>query len=135
MVPVISGDLNFCEGEDLVLFSAVVAGATSYSWTGPNGLEDSGQLLFIGVAPSSFSGTYTLRVVREGGTVCDTAYTSVNVLIRPTSFVTHEHIMCPFDVYEFNGDNFTAQGEYYQDSQFAIRNFIFKSRFSILESQ
>jgi hypothetical protein len=113
-VPVILGELDFCEGEDLVLSCSVVEGATSYFWTGPNGLEESGTFLFIGGAPSSFSGSYTLRVVRNGGTACDTAYATVNVLIRPTSFVTHEHIMCPGDVYEYNGDYFTAQGDYYQ---------------------
>ncbi len=112
-VPVIAGDLSLCEGEELQLTSSVVAGAISYHWSGPNGLEESGTVLSIDIISPSFSGVYDLMVVRAGGTICDTAYASVNVIVHPTSFVINEHQMCPGDVYEYNGGYYTAEGQYY----------------------
>jgi hypothetical protein len=100
--PVISGDISLCEGEALQLTSSIVDGATSYHWSGPNGLEESGTVLSIDIISPSFSGVYDLMVVRAGGTICDTSYASVNVIVHPTSFVINEHQMCPGDVYEYN---------------------------------
>jgi hypothetical protein len=95
------------------LTSSIVDGAISYHWSGPNGLEESGTVLSIDIISPSFSGVYDLMVVRAGGTICDTAYASVNVVVHPTSFVINEHQMCPGDVYEYNGGYYTAEGQYY----------------------
>lgn len=75
---------NICEGQD-ILFTSTSAGATSYSWTGPNGFISGSQNPSVTGATVAGSGTYS--VIASAGSCFSTA-TTVNVTVDPLPVAT-----------------------------------------------
>ncbi|MCE3278130.1 MAG: hypothetical protein K0S44_321 [Bacteroidetes bacterium] len=69
---------NICEGQSISL-SASSSGATSYSWTGPNGYNSSGQNPVITNASSIQSGTYSVTASATG---CTSSAATVNITVN-----------------------------------------------------
>ena len=78
--PTASNNGPICEGEDLLLFSDAVAGAT-YTWTGPMGFTSNQQNPTISNAYPGDEGTYCLIITIDG---CDSEESCIDVLIIPT---------------------------------------------------
>jgi hypothetical protein len=83
-VPTASYNHPVCPGATLSLTATGQTGAT-YSWTGPNGFNQSGNTVSLPNADSAMSGTYTV-VETIGG--CQGPPTTLNVVISPVPLVT-----------------------------------------------
>lgn len=82
-----------CEGEDLVLFTDFVAGAT-YSWTGPGGFYSNDQNPVISNINAVYNGTYCV-VTTVDGCESDPGCTEVEVSQVPlTPVVTNNGPIC-----------------------------------------
>lgn len=88
--PVITGNLNYCEGDSLILTTPTIA--NQYYWTGPNGWVDTSNS-FIRTLTVLDSGTYYLTIANNNG--CFSATSSVEVTITP--------LPNPFTVYSGGG--------------------------------
>ncbi len=75
---------NYCEGQTINLTSNS-AGATSYTWTGPNGFSSSSQNPIISNATTSESGTYTVYATNLG---CNSANATVNLTVNANPIAT-----------------------------------------------
>ncbi|MFM7769988.1 MAG: hypothetical protein ACKO8Q_05460, partial [Bacteroidota bacterium] len=71
---------NVCAGTPVVLNASSVAGATDYTWTGPNGYSASGQNVVLVGTSGLMSGTYTVTAT---GTATCTGTTSVVITDAP----------------------------------------------------
>ncbi|OFY09615.1 MAG: hypothetical protein A2W93_07165 [Bacteroidetes bacterium GWF2_43_63] len=76
ITPTVSNNGPLCSGQNLNL-TATPSGATSYSWSGPNGFASNSQNPSISGATPVASGTYTVTVTNGG--CSGTASTTVNV--------------------------------------------------------
>lgn len=74
-----------CAGTALNLTCAVVAGATLYHWTGPNGFNANGQNQTIAGATVLAAGVYTVTVTTPGATCTGTTTVTVNPLPSVTN--------------------------------------------------
>ena len=83
---------TYCAGETAQI-NATVSGATSYSWSGPNGYTASTQNVSIANATSSNSGTYTITVENAASCMA-TASTSLTVNANPTLNVSNGGPYC-----------------------------------------
>ena len=77
--PTASNNSPICEGEDLELSTAFVAGA-SYTWSGPNGFTSTSQNPSIAGASPSDDGTYCVFITVDG---CMSATGCTEVTIKP----------------------------------------------------
>ncbi len=75
--PTASSNTPVCEGDTLRLF-AIPAGATSYSWTGPNGFTSSAQNPKIANATPADAGIYSVSIVIGSSTYSPTTAVAVN---------------------------------------------------------
>ena len=73
---------TYCAGETAQI-NATVSGATSYSWSGPNGYTASTQNVSIANATANNSGTYTITVTNAASCTA-TASTTLTVNAKPT---------------------------------------------------
>ena len=78
--PAITGDIQLCNGETLMLDAGTVPGALSYLWKGPNGFTASSQVINISNVTESNEGTYSVVAVR-GNTSCDTSKSNSAVVV------------------------------------------------------
>jgi len=78
--PIIDGDTELCEGEDLLLSAQTITDAT-YLWTGPNNFSSTDSSISIEDITSEISGLYTLQIFVSG---CASAETSVSVSLNPS---------------------------------------------------
>ena len=98
----------YCEGSTIQL--SATAGATTYSWTGPNGFTSSLQNPTIPNATVAMSGTYS---VTGTGTGCNTpATTTVVVQAPPTPNAGPDSVICLGDLINLDG-TFTAAANTY----------------------
>jgi len=75
--------LNICEGENIILGTAVSGSGFSYSWTGPSGYSEMGQNpRIVQNATIQNQGNYKL-VISNSGCLSDTVSTQVVILERP----------------------------------------------------
>lgn len=74
--PSISGNSPICTGSSLSLMASTINSA-SYSWTGPNGFNFSGQNLLINNAGTSSSGTYSVKATVNGCTGPSSSYSFI----------------------------------------------------------
>jgi gliding motility-associated-like protein len=82
--PVISGNNEICEGDQVILsMQPIVEGAT-YRWLGPNNTIYSGQNLNLGTLSTDASGTFYGFYIVEG---CESFSDSIDVLIKPSPIV------------------------------------------------
>jgi hypothetical protein len=81
--PTVSYNHPVCEGSTLNLTAAGNNGAT-YSWTGPNGLNQSGNPISLSNTTPVMSGTYTVVETVNG---CPGLPTTLNVVISPNPTV------------------------------------------------
>lgn len=78
--------INLCAGETIQLGSPVTGIGLTYTWTGPNGYQGSGQNPPVILnATSANSGVYTLTITRNGCESLIPASTVVNVLPQPAT--------------------------------------------------
>ncbi len=84
--PTIGGRINYCVGEDLLLFTT--APASQYYWTGPNGWGSAAPQLQRTLTLLD-SGTYYLSVVDNNGCFSPIGSTTVTVNPLPDSFVAY----------------------------------------------
>lgn len=82
----------YCAGETAQI-NATVSGATSYSWSGPNGYTASTQNVSIANATANNSGTYTITVTSATSCVA-TASVSLTVNTNPTLNVSNGGPYC-----------------------------------------
>lgn len=82
----------YCAGETAQI-NATVSGATSYSWSGPNGYTASTQNVSIANATANNSGTYTITVTSATSCVA-TASVSLTVNANPTLNVSNGGPYC-----------------------------------------
>ncbi|MCW3071816.1 MAG: hypothetical protein JWO44_1706 [Bacteroidetes bacterium] len=75
---------NVCEGQTIA-FTSSSAGATSYSWTGPNGYTSSAQNPSITSASAIQSGSYAVTATSTG---CTSSGTTVNVTVNVNPLAT-----------------------------------------------
>ena len=81
ITPTASNNTPICEGEDLLLTTNIVIGAT-YRWTGPNGFVSYEQNpVIIGATPAA-SGTYCVIISIDG---CDSGEACTDVFINSES--------------------------------------------------
>lgn len=92
--PVVSASSNsaICEGQTLNL-NSLPAGATAYSWTGPNSFASTIQDPSITPATTSATGTYTVTITGIGGCT-STATTSVTVNPNPAASASSNSPIC-----------------------------------------
>ena len=83
---------TYCAGETAQI-NATVSGATSYSWSGPNGYTASTQNVSIANATANNSGTYTITVTSATSCVA-TASVSLTVNANPTLNVSNGGPYC-----------------------------------------
>lgn len=77
--PVVTDNGPICEGEDILLATTTVTGAT-YAWAGPNGFSSTDQNPTINNAVAANAGTYSLIITANG---CASAAGSTAVVINP----------------------------------------------------
>jgi hypothetical protein len=77
--PVAGSNTPVCSGNTLSLTSSTVAGASGYSWTGPNSFSSAVQNPTIAVVTTAASGTYTVIATVPGcGTLSGTTVVTIN---------------------------------------------------------
>ncbi len=76
-VPVINAQDSYCSGDDIVLSSLLIDGAT-YLWTGPNGLTSSDTDFIIPAAGLSDAGLYALQINLNG---CSSELSTIQIEI------------------------------------------------------
>ncbi|MBN8694929.1 MAG: gliding motility-associated C-terminal domain-containing protein [Bacteroidetes bacterium] len=76
--PTAGSNAPICSGTTLNLTAATVAGATGYSWTGPNGFTSNVQNPSITNVPLAASGTYTVVATAGGCTSSSTVNVTIN---------------------------------------------------------
>ena len=91
-IPVISGNLNVCDGDDIILNSNAQAGV-NYTWGGP-GVNTSGSTLTIPSANESQEGEYTLSA-ELNGCKSDTTYAQIVVNENPSIELGEDLVICP----------------------------------------
>ncbi|MCX7745097.1 MAG: hypothetical protein N2167_11085, partial [Flavobacteriales bacterium] len=74
----------YCVGQPISISASTVTGATSYSWTGPNGFTSSSQNPSIPSAALSNGGVYTVSVTAGSNTCTASTTVVVNPLPTPT---------------------------------------------------
>ncbi len=74
----------YCLGQTISLTASTVSGATSYTWTGPNGFNSSSQNPTITNAQTVNAGVYTVTVNAGSNTCTATTTVVVNPLPTPT---------------------------------------------------
>ncbi len=77
--PIVSSNSPVCDGDDILLESNTVLGAT-YSWTGPDGFTSALEDPIISPSTLLQSGNYDLMITVAG---CPSPSTSVSVLVNP----------------------------------------------------
>ncbi|MFT4644253.1 MAG: hypothetical protein ACI8ZX_000654, partial [Planctomycetota bacterium] len=77
--PVVTTNSPICESEELVLASAMIAGAT-YEWSAPNAATYSANEISIGNANTSHAGTYALTVTLNS---CSTSSSPISIAVNP----------------------------------------------------
>lgn len=110
LVPVDAGPpQTVCIGQPINL-SASFTGATSYSWTGPNGFTSNEQNPTIPAASAAASGPYTLTVTDAGG--CTASWDKV-VTVLPNSGSQQSMSICEGETYALpDGTVATQAGTY-----------------------
>lgn len=109
---VVSGNTNYCVGQTILLTGTSVPSATSYIWNGPNGYTTSGLTLQRTNSTLAMSGTYILKAIRAGGTLCDTSFASYTVVVNTTYVTNNAQTICQGESYTFNGNTYTTAGNY-----------------------
>jgi gliding motility-associated-like protein len=112
---------NVCEGED-ILFTSSSAGATSYSWTGPNGFISGSQNPSVISSTLPSSGTYT--VMASAGSCFSTGTTvTVTVNANPVAAASvNATTVCSGNTISLSSTgggsyNWTGPGGYFSSSQ------------------
>jgi gliding motility-associated-like protein len=109
-VPVDAGPpQTVCIGQPINL-SASFIGATSYSWTGPNGFTSNEQNPTIPAASAADSGPYTLTVTDAGG--CTASWDTV-VTVLPNSGSQQSVSICEGETYALTDGTVAAQAGTY----------------------
>lgn len=75
----------YCVGGTIALTATNVAGATGYSWVGPNSFSSTTQNPTIPGATAAAAGVYTVTVTTPGGTCTSTTTVAMNALPTPTA--------------------------------------------------
>lgn len=73
-----SNNSPVCSGTSLNLMAGTVAGAISYSWTGPNGFSSTSQNPVIAGVTAAANGTYTVTVTTASATCTATTTATIN---------------------------------------------------------
>ncbi len=81
--PIASSNDTVCDGFDLYLYATTSAGATGYTWSGPNGFTSNNQNPIIYSINSSHAGTYSVYASNSCGNSPSTS-TSLIVDNQPT---------------------------------------------------
>jgi gliding motility-associated-like protein len=90
--PVISGNLNVCDGDDIILNSNAQVGV-NYSWGGP-GVNTNGNTLTIPAANEGQEGEYTLSA-ELNGCKSDTTFAQIVVNENPSIELGDDLVICP----------------------------------------
>jgi len=93
-VPIAISNSPVCAGDTLFLTAYSTNGASSYSWTGPNGFTSVNMNPHIANAQPIYSGTYTVDVTLNGCTVPTTIAVMVNPAPAP---ITGTKRLCQYD--------------------------------------
>ena len=79
--PTASSNSPVCSGNAINLSASTVAGATSYSWSGPSSYSSSSQNPMIPSSTNAMSGIYSVTATANG---CTSAAGTVNVVVNAT---------------------------------------------------
>lgn len=82
--PIISGNNEICEGDQVILSMQPQIANATYRWLGPNNTIFTGQTLNLGALNSDASGTYYGFYIVEG---CESFSDSIDVLIKTSPLV------------------------------------------------
>jgi gliding motility-associated-like protein len=95
IAPTASGTATLCVGSTITLSATTVAGATSYTWTGPNGFTANTQNTSIPGASTLATGMYSVSAISAAGCKGPAGTFSVSVLGNPpTPTLTANSPLC-----------------------------------------
>jgi gliding motility-associated-like protein len=93
--PMISGDADVCEGEELTLVASNAPTGATYEWQGPNGFTAATQTIAINPIQLNNAGDYSVKMITSDG--CESAFstpTNVTIFLKPATPIISGNEIC-----------------------------------------